>query len=57
MILRHNARRVLDKEEIHQDMQMLIKKCNEFENKLNYFINKCKGRIIANQSKRHFRIK
>ncbi|ENN8378731.1 TraY domain protein [Providencia rettgeri] len=49
MILRRDEGRVLDKEGMRQDMQALTEQLNELENKFNYFINKCKGRIIANR--------
>ncbi|EOT2070593.1 DNA distortion polypeptide 1, partial [Proteus mirabilis] len=49
MILRRDEGRILDKEGMRQDMQALTEQLNELENKFNYFINKCKGRIIANR--------
>lgn len=49
MILRRDEGRVLDKEGMRHDMQALTEQLNELENKFNYFINKCKGRIVANR--------
>jgi len=49
MILRRDEGQVLDKEGMRQDMQALTEQLNELENKFNYFINKCKGRIIASR--------
>ncbi|EFB70453.1 hypothetical protein [Providencia rustigianii] len=49
MILLRDEGRVLDKEGMRQDMKVLTEQLNELESKFNYFINKCKGRIIANR--------